>query len=109
MELLIRVKPKKGATLSHFSVGDVIVACPDGWAWSQEELTNPEWAIVRTSVLPIEANALMARYKEESLEKVEEPRRKYKMDLAILGINPDSRIPIITVAQKEARKSSVLR
>lgn len=27
--------------------GDVISIHPDGWAWSQRELTNPDWRILR--------------------------------------------------------------
>lgn len=27
--------------------GDVIVVMPDGWGWGKQELTNPEWRIVK--------------------------------------------------------------
>lgn len=27
--------------------GDVIVVRPDGWAWGQKEINNPEWRIVK--------------------------------------------------------------
>lgn len=27
--------------------GDVIAVCPDGWKWSQIELTSPDWVILK--------------------------------------------------------------
>jgi hypothetical protein len=50
--MLLRVadKPVSGDELldaMRTGRGDVIVICPDGWQWSQAELSNPEWAIVK--------------------------------------------------------------
>ena len=27
--------------------GDVVIICPDGWSWSIEEKTNPDWRILK--------------------------------------------------------------
>ena len=31
----------------NYKQGDVIALCPDGWAWSSLEQTNPNWRIVK--------------------------------------------------------------
>lgn len=65
-ELLIRVRDKESHPDPYVDVqrskrGDVIVACPDGWNWSHEERTNPDWRIVRIPGLPQdEVDALVA-------------------------------------------------
>jgi hypothetical protein len=38
--------------------GQVIDVQQDGWQWSERELTNPDWRIVRVSIPRIEAEAL---------------------------------------------------
>jgi hypothetical protein len=68
----------------HSQAGDVIAICPDGWAWSEAELTNPDWRIVRAPLLPIECVALLASSLPEALVK----RRRMKR----LALAADSRI-----------------
>lgn len=76
MELLIRVVDKPGAPDNPLvsAAGDVIAICPDGWAWSEAELTNPEWRIVKCPLLAIERDALLASSPAEALVK----RRRVK-------------------------------
>lgn len=31
----------------NYLSGDVIAICPDGWGWSQAELTNPNWRLIK--------------------------------------------------------------
>lgn len=65
-ELLVRVvdkrnlnDPYKDAQLTKR--GDVIVVCPDGWAWSVKEQTNPEWRIVKLPQMTVsEASVYLA-------------------------------------------------
>lgn len=64
-ELLIRVIDKIGADPYQDAQltkrGDVIVVCPDGWPWSEEERTNPMWRILAVPDLSIsEASILLA-------------------------------------------------
>ena len=59
MELLVRLVDK-GAAEDCSKRGDVIAAAPDGWAWSSEELTNPDWVIVRVvSLLNTDRDAML--------------------------------------------------
>lgn len=50
-ELLVRVKDKVSPDpyrdVKLTKRGDVIVVMPDGWAWSSEERTNPDWRIFK--------------------------------------------------------------
>jgi len=75
MELLIRTVHKHPvvATIheSASQMGDVIAACPDGWAWSESERSHPDWIIVRASITDIEVEALLepARPGEGSLRR----------------------------------------
>ena len=49
MDLLIRIIDKQPAAsmLSETASqrGDLIAACPDGWAWTAIERDNPDWII----------------------------------------------------------------
>lgn len=38
--------------------GDVICICPDGWEWSQAELSHPGWMVVSVELTQVEADAL---------------------------------------------------
>lgn len=41
--------------------GDVIVVCPDGWEWSVEERSNPNWRIIKMPDMNMdEASRLLA-------------------------------------------------
>ncbi len=50
-ELLVRVTDKTHADAyanqTHCKRGDVIVACPDGWNWGNEEVKNLHTAIIK--------------------------------------------------------------
>jgi hypothetical protein len=51
-EVLIRVVDKVNPTDPAkdqlcFKAGDVIHVAPDGWGWGSEEVTNPDWRIVK--------------------------------------------------------------
>lgn len=50
-ELLLRIVDKIGSTpakdILSSKAGDVVVVCPDGWEWSQMELSSPAWKIIK--------------------------------------------------------------
>ena len=50
-ELLIRVRDKEFADtyqkVKQLGRGDVVVVVENGWSWSQKELTNPDWRILK--------------------------------------------------------------
>lgn len=58
MELLIRIIDKSTAEDAS-QRGDVICACPDGWAWSDAERSNPDWIIIKADITEIECDALL--------------------------------------------------
>jgi hypothetical protein len=90
MELLIRVidkphaepPPRTGAGYSL--AGDVIGYCPDGWGWSEAELTNPVWRIVRVPLTQIECEALI-RIGDGDPNLVAIHKRKYSVDQSRLS------------------------
>ena len=77
MELLIRTVDKSAVERAS-QRGDVISACPDGWAWSAAERGNPDWIIVHADITDIEVGALM----EPSRDGEPVYRRR-------VGVNPD--------------------
>lgn len=89
MEFLVRVVDK-GVALTCSKRGDVISACPDGWAWSPEERTNDFWRIV--SVLGIAQTAVDAALSgpppDAAIPTNQRLRRNYALDFSLLP-NPD--------------------
>ena len=51
-ELLVRVLEREGAPVGRLKPGDVVTVAPDGHEWSQTELTNPAWRIVKVPGVP---------------------------------------------------------
>lgn len=47
MELLIDLAGRVGGSRTDWQPGDVVVACPDGWPWSETERKNPKWMILK--------------------------------------------------------------
>lgn len=82
MEVLVRVVDK-GAALDCSKRGDVIAICPDGWAWSPAELTNPDWRIVRVPILQTTADALLTTPQPTGGPQVQR-RREYYVDFSQL-------------------------
>ena len=80
MEFLVRVVDK-GVAEDSSRRGDVISACPDGWAWSTAELTNPDWRIVSVNVLQSTVDAFLATPPTGSASK---RRREWMMDFSLL-------------------------
>ena len=65
MELLLMVHDRIGADLFKdtklFKRGMIVDACPDGFDWGYEELTNPTFRIVRASdIQPSEADSFLS-------------------------------------------------
>lgn len=79
MEVLIRVVDK-GVAEDCSKAGDVISICPNGWAWSPHELSNPEWRIVRVPILQANADAFLARSAIAGVTR----RREWKIDFSLL-------------------------
>ena len=57
-EILLRVVDKGPSDITS-KAGDVLSVCPDSWAWSTEELTNPAWRIVSVNVLQSTIDAVL--------------------------------------------------
>jgi hypothetical protein len=57
VQVIDRSSPDPLIDCRCFKAGDVIVVCPDGWAWSDAELNNPEWRIVSVALPTDEAEA----------------------------------------------------
>ena len=78
MEILIRVVDK-GAAEDCSKAGDIIATVPNGWQWSNAELTNPDWRIVRTNILQTQADAFLAKTTTNTNH-----RRDWKIDFSLL-------------------------
>lgn len=86
-EFLVRVvdkptHPDPYVDIKRSKRGDVIAACPDGWVWSQQEQTNPDWRIIKVPGLAdsIAQQLLSNESGDERLNKMLR-RRKYKLDV----------------------------
>jgi hypothetical protein len=85
MEFLIRIRDRSSGTTDS-KAGDVIAARPDNWPWSQAELTNTDWVIVRSNLTQAEADAALA-LDIDSVTGAMKRRRKYWIDTSATGLN----------------------
>lgn len=93
--------------------GDVIVVCPDGWAWGAEELSSPDWRIVRVPGLGmIEAEAMLAPETESSLIAEPSPllrRRMFELNLDAVPTGPrDLVLDVLAFRALKKRKPAPL-
>lgn len=95
MELLIRVVDK-GPGVDQSKAGDVIAICPDGWAWSQHELTNPEWVIVKSALTQIEADALLST----DVIEVQGPKRRRKFTVNVAAFTRSGKNVLAAAAMR---------
>ena len=89
-ELLIRIRSKTSPDIYKdvrlTKRGDVIVVRPDGHDWGTEELTNPDWRIVRCPALTVaEAEAMLVEEPGDQLTNRMLLRRWFFYDLSQLS------------------------
>lgn len=86
-EVLIRVRdkvnddPYKDCRL--LKRGDIVVIVPDSWAWSPEELRNPDWRILK---LPNVALLAAQTFVAEEIDKSPVPRKLLRRRAYALNI-----------------------
>jgi hypothetical protein len=86
MEILVRVvdkyqpDPEKNHLVSKR--GDVIAVCPDGWGWSLEERTSPDWRIISSPILNTFAEVLMQT--DLLMSGRLKRRRQWTLDFSVL-------------------------
>lgn len=84
MEALIRLVDK-GPAEDCSKRGDVIAVQPDGWAWSNEELTNPDWIIVVVnSLLGTDRDSMLSAPRNPPIGRFR--RRDWFIDFSVLPL-----------------------
>lgn len=79
MEALVRIVDRSSAE-DDAHRGDVVETHPDGWAWSQAELTNPDWIIIQISgFFNTDSDAALATARKFPAGRFR--RREWKLDL----------------------------
>lgn len=98
MELLVRIVDKpcpqgydEMKALKLTKRGDVIAIQENGFAWSERERKNPEWAIIRVSITRAEAQALLTPEATSDQKRHLRRKRGFMLDLDALGISSRSR------------------
>ena len=66
MELLIAIKDRSD-NISDIKRGDVIEIKENGWCWSESELYNNNWIIIRSNIIQTLANVLRKSSNKESV------------------------------------------
>lgn len=94
MELLIDLTGRVGTAnpKTDWQPGDVVVACPDGWPWTEVERTNPKWLIVKCPEMSkLEAESLAAPELPTDLktDPATLKRRQFKVDVDALTAKVD--------------------
>lgn len=84
MEVLVRLIDK-GAAEDCSKRGDIVDVCPDGWAWSTAELTNPDWLIlVISSLLDTDRDTMM--HTAQNFPAGRFRRREWFVDFSVLPL-----------------------
>lgn len=84
MELLVRLIDRSDRE-DDSKRGDVVVAMPDGWAWSEAERMNSAWIIIKVvSLLGTDLDAMLAASVDATgrLHR----RRGWKLDLSVAAL-----------------------
>lgn len=89
MELIVhvtdQVNPDPKLDKGCYKKGHVVFAVPDGHPWSKEELANPNWRIIRVSLLNSTVDALLAPENGDPQIKTLR-RRKFRIDISQLDL-----------------------
>ena len=87
MEFLIWLNDKPKAAdapttgIDSYKAGDVIIACPDGWGWTQAELINPDWCVIKCpDVFATLVDALQSHGDGDHMTQLLH-KRKFNLDL----------------------------
>lgn len=123
-EFLVRIRDKPTDPDPYLDIkrskrGDVICACPDGWVWSQIELTNPAWRIIKVPGLAdsVAQQLVMPEVGDERVNRMLR-RRKYKLELDFASLpqagkdylRDDTRAqPTITISKSMAQSLVTLK
>ena len=89
MELLVSLIDKSDA-IDDVKAGEVITIQPDGWAWSEIELSHPHAQIISAPILNTHAQTLMRPHTmpQNWVRGTKYPRKAYLLDLTKLP-NPE--------------------
>ena len=105
MELLISFVDKSDHVGST-KRGDVIEICPDGWGWSDAELTHPDWRIIRSPITQSMANILKKSFDHEVVLTVKR-YREWHINLDILDPSIFHRSGIIELSKYKLTQAVV--
>ena len=85
MEILLAVTAN-GPAIDNIQAGEVITIQPDGWGWTDAELSNPNWHIISAPILPSHANTLLMAHTRIDLQVggVKYPRKAYLLNLSAM-------------------------
>ena len=85
MELLVSLIDKSDA-IDDLKAGEVITIQPDGWKWSEIELSHPNAQIISAPILDSHAQTLMRPHTMPAnmVRGVKYPRKAYLLDLSKL-------------------------
>ena len=86
MEVLARLVDK-GPAEDCSKRGDVIAVQQDGWAWSDAELTNPDWVIISVnSLLDTDRDTMLTTPLRDNLPQGRFRRRDWFIDFSVLPL-----------------------
>jgi len=85
MELLVSLINKSDA-IDDLRLGEVITIQPDGWNWSEIELSHPDAQIICAPIFQSHAQTLMRPHTipSNTVRGVKYPRKAYLLDLGKL-------------------------
>lgn len=118
-ELLIRVLEREGAPVGRLKAGDVVAVARDGHHWTDVELNNPEWRIVKViGVDPSVLNELLEpRMSADRMQPID--MRARQIDLAgpwiqsaiasgqVITVTPAMRAKFLALRRARPRDTSV--
>jgi hypothetical protein len=93
MELLVAVVDH-GPDVDHIKKGEVITIQEDGWGWTEAELNNPNWRIIRSPIINTHAQSLMIYHTDPKQVGVGQrfPRKRNLLNVDALGSLPQGQI-----------------
>jgi hypothetical protein len=107
MELLV-AGLDRSERIDDIKAGQVIDVHPDGWGWSEAELSNPNWHVISAPILPTHVATLMQQHSfGQRVRGNQYPQTAHLLNLPALGLGPTRTVKIVALSNEQMVNATI--